>query len=699
MQRLLRPGAILLSLCVHSVSGLSRYGSGVRGQVAPSAVELYRLPDLQIGSFEGGADAVAGGVVQSAWSPSSPTVVGPSEGQTRLWALLSNVASREMSLAALTVTPADPTVAVAKVRWPGGNGAHRAAIGTVLKPFVVDIAYECKRGGAAVFTVAYRFADPRLAPVELSLTKECGQRARTGLCLGSSADSPDDIVRNGVTRWMTDSAMRRIIPPSQSEVDLVWMLRSTGGEDDTAEQLMAPPRVSVTPLSLKMIPEGPLPPVEARRWQRRLAGKASRELNERSHGLWGFVAAPGAVSLSGGRKIPEVARVRLIGALQEGGALPAAATMAAGAEPPGLKLAVECLRKGAALIEVEVAPYPAYQPYRPTVISFVKQCGGRVTEGFDVATHMLVPAFVAPNLIKDGAFSSKNGFAGDVGNLQSTFSVYWRLADRSRGPPDAMRITCDGGIVSSSLLRPAAPTRGTGGILAGRQDVRFSCSRSGVSWCSLHFAWKLYEGPSLKIRKFCGGMRKDVDVFSDMAGAPAVLLQGQEDQAWGMNPEVTLPADQDKTTFSISLDRSLKPGEKILKVSPPQIRVYNPDVVEAMAVGELAGGGEVDGNKDGGSDLEVQTKCLKSGESRIEVTLPITSFEPFKPLNFAFTKRCTVISYYQQWWIVALMTFGSLFAVSCLIMTVCVYRFQGKLSDDLASGNHEMHGISEEPGA
>jgi len=286
-----------------------------------------------------------------------------------------------------------------------------------------------------------------------------------------------------------------------------------------------------------------------------------------------------------------------------------------------------------------------------------------------------------------------------VGNLQSTFSVYWRLADRSRGPPDAMRITCDGGIVSSSLLRPVEPTRGAGGILAGRQDVRFSCSRSGVSWCNLHFAWKLYEGPSLRIRKFCGGMRKDVDVFSDMAGAPAVLLQGQEDRAWGINPEVTLPADQDKTTFSISLDRSLKPGEKILKVSPPQIRVYNPDVVEAIAVGELAGGGEVDGNKDGGSDLEVQTKCLKSGESRIEVTLPITSFEPFKPLNFAFTKRCTVISYYQQWWIVALMTFGSLFAVSCLIMTVCVYRFQGKLSDDLASGNHEMHGISEEPGA
>lgn len=249
--------------------------------------------------------------------------------------------------------------------------------------------------------------------------------------------------------------------------------------------------------------------------------------------------------------------------------------------------------------------------------------------------------------------------------------------------------------MTSSLLPQPTPTRAAGGILAGRQDMRFSCSRSGVSWCTLHFGWQLYEGPSLRLRKFCGGARNDVDVFSDMAGAPAVLLQGKENKAWGINPEVTLPADQDKTTFTISLDRALQPGEKILKVAPPQLRVFNPDVVEAIAVGELAGGGEVDKDKDGGSDLEVQTKCKKSGTSRIEVTLPISSFEPFKPLNFAFSKRCTVVSYYQQWWIAALITFGTLFALSCMIMMVCVYHFQGKLSEELAAGHHEMHGMTE----
>jgi hypothetical protein len=410
--------------------------------------------------------------------------------------------------------------------------------------------------------------------------------------------------------------------------------------------------------------------------------KATQEANGRRKGLWGLSDEPGSVTLAGGRPVPEVARVHLVGALQEGGALPAASSLPAGAPPPGLKIEVECVRKGAALIEVEVAPYPAYQPYRPTVLSFIKQCGGMMQEGFDVASHMLVPSFVAPDLIKNGMPTSKNGFMGDVGNLQSTHSVYWRLADRSLGPPDAMRLTCDGGFVSSSLLKPPTPTRAAGGVLAGRQDMRFTCSRSGVSWCTLHFGWNLYEGPSLRLRKFCGGSRNDVDVFSDMAGAPAVLLQGQENSAWGINPEVTLPADQDKTTFTVSLDHTLLPGEQLLKVHPPQVRIFNPDVLEAVVVGELARGGEVDGDKDGGSDLEVETNCKKSGTSRVEVTLPINSIDSFKPLNFAFTKRCTVVSYYQQGWVVALMSFMTLMACSACVTGACVYRYHGKIMTD-----------------
>lgn len=377
--------------------------------------------------------------------------------------------------------------------------------------------------------------------------------------------------------------------------------------------------------------------------------------------------------------------------------MPQSASLPAGSPPPGLKLDVMCVRKGAALVEVEIAPFPAYQPYRPVTFAFVKQCGGAVRQGFDVATHMLVPNFVQPNLLRNGApvKAAKKGFAGDVGNLKSTASVYWRSSDPSRGPPDAMRVTCEGGIVQSSVLAPSPPTRASGGILAGRQDIRFSCTRSGISWCTVHFAWKLYEGPSVRLRKFCGGERDDVDVFSDMAGAPAVFLQGsRQDRAWGKSPEVTLPADQDKTTFTVSLDRALKPGEQILKVAPPQIRVYSPEVVEAVVLGQLAKGGDVDADKDGGSDLEVETKCKKTGTSRIEVTLPISSFEPFKPLNFAFSKTCVVVGYWQQWYVVALLTFAMFFSVSCLAVLGCVYNFQTKLSKEITD-HHEMEGMGE----
>jgi hypothetical protein len=319
------------------------------------------------------------------------------------------------------------------------------------------------------------------------------------------------------------------------------------------------------------------------------------------------------------------------------------------------------------------------------VFSFVKQCGGAISNGFDVASYLLVPGFVKPNILKDGVATSsaEGGYAGDVNNLKSTFSVYWRLAERSHGPPDATRVSCDGGIVATRLLPSPQPTYAAGGIAAGRQDVGLNCLKEGVSWCTIHFAWQLYEGPSLRFRKFCGGIRSDVDVFSDMAGAPAVFLQGKSNRAWGINPEVTLPADQDKTVFTIAMARALKPGEQALKVASPQLRVFRPDILEATAGGELIDGGQVDKNIEGGSELEVLTKCKQSGDSRVEVTLPISSIEGFKPLNFAFTKHCNVVPYWQQGWLFAALSFSSFFFCAACVMTACMYQLQKQTPDGL----------------
>jgi hypothetical protein len=702
---------VILCLWGNLVCGLSRGGSlGWEGEgaVAPafsenesqdwqsaqavtsSFAQLATLQDLQIGSFQGGADAVTNGIVQNVWSSASPTVVNPLEGQLRLWAVLSNVASSGVPLAQVTIVSTQPAVATASVQLAGQDPRSRSpVIGNVLKPLVADIVFDCRRAGATGFTVVYRFSDVRLAPVELSLTKECGQRGRVGLSLGTSEEKADNVIRNGVSRWPTGTALRRIIPPSQDHIDLFWTLRASGGQDDTASQLLAAPKVNVKTLSFKLVPQGKVPAIEKRRWQRRLTNLAAREEEEKHTGLWGLESA----NSNRAQQIGEIARVHFTGALQDGGSLPAAAEIPTGLPPPSVRLEVECLRMGAALIEVEMSPVPAYQPYRPAVFSFVKQCGGAISHGFDVASHMLVPNFVKPNILEDGVptGAAEGGYAGDADNVKNTFSVYWRLADRSYGPPDATSVACDGGIVASKLLPSPPPNYAAGDIVAGRQDVHLSCSKGGVSWCTLQFAWRLYSGPAVRFRKFCGGTREDVDVFSDMAGAPAVFLQGKSNKAWGLSPEVTLPADQDKTVFTIALDRTLKPGEQVLKVSSPQLRVFRPDVVEAVAGGELLQGGQVDKNIDGGSDLELLTKCKKTGESRIEVTLPIDSSEQYKPLSFAFTKQCSVVSYWQQWWVMSMLSFASIFLFCGCMLTVCAFANQKKRPEFL----HEMHDVAD----
>jgi len=259
-----------------------------------------------------------------------------------------------------------------------------------------------------------------------------------------------------------------------------------------------------------------------------------------------------------------------------------------------------------------------------------------------------------------------------------------------------VRLVCDGGIASGSVAPATVTQGGDTGTLTGRQDVRFSCVKAGVSTCTLRLNWKLYDGPAPQFKKVCGGVRNDVDIESDSPGAPLVLLAGKSTAAWGMNPQVTLPPEEDTTTFTVSLDQELQPGETSLRLAPPQIRVYRPDVVRALIVGDLVNGGEVETVEDG-ADLEVQMECLTTGTSRIEVTLPIGQGPSFKPLGFSFSKRCVMISYYQQWWVISVLTFLGVFLLSCTIMLFCVYNFQKKLKQDLeGQGGKKMAKVGDD---
>jgi len=342
----------------------------------------------------------------------------------------------------------------------------------------------------------------------------------------------------------------------------------------------------------------------------------------------------------------------------------------------------ECLRRGAALVQIEVRPFPAYQPYRPAVVSLIKECGGVVRQGFDVATR---PFGVNGEISPVSAMLVRNGVAvahmPDVINSMSVVQVYWALRTRSLGPPDAARLECTGGIVNSSL--PQAVILGIGdGLVSGRQEMHLPCAKAGAANCVLNLEWALYQGVAIPFRKICGGRREGVQVIADEVHDRSVLLQGtkpkraREDEGWDLNPLVSVSPEEDNTTFTISLARSLAPGEDALRLAPPQLSVFNPHVVRAYITGSLMRGGVVASR---GAAVRVNFQCLRSGSSRVEVTLPVAGSAKFKPITFSFTKRCVVVHYWQQWWVTILLIFCLVFCCSCTFMLVIVMQHQAKL--------------------
>jgi len=548
-------------------------------------------------------------------------------------------------------------------------------VGNLLRPLVADVVYECRRAGTAALAVTYRFADSRLAPVVLHIVKECTHRARWGLCIGTSADSApeDDVVKNGVSRWTTTTATQRIVPSTTSLIELFLRLRPTSGVDDTVSQLMLSPRVAVTTLG-----------VQRGRGRRRLLAQAAREDRlQRRLGIWGLAGARGTVP-----EKEEVVRVRVEGALARGGTLQTTSMEPPrGSLRPALRVEFDCLRRGSALIEVEFAPFPKYQPYRPIVITFVKQCGGGVRHGFDVSTRPLASHTGLADLLRDG--TAVPGSPLRVGSLLAggaAARIYWRSRDGSHGPPDATRLSCSDG-VSGMALAPVAAKAGNG-ALVGHQDFRLSCAKTGAVQCVLSFGWRLYRGPALHLRKVCQGVSVVVRAQQDPA---FVLLQGQDDHlplpSHARSTKMTLPPEENTTVFTVSLDRALSLGEDALRIASPELRISRPDIVKGRIVGELAHGGAIGAmhasgvsDDDGVADLEVEVECLQWGRgtsSLIEVILPIAG-QGSKPSRFSFVKSCDAASSDASDRLFICL-FGAAFLLTCAILGLVMLSAHGTL--------------------
>lgn len=684
------------------------------------------LQGLQIGSFSGGADVAAGGRVQPGWLKGSPASIAPTEVRTRLWAQVPlSAAGISLPLQQVAVASDNPSVATAFVR------ASSTVIGTFLQPFVSDVIYQCHRAGTVGMTASLIFPYSWLAPVQLNLAKVCSARARTGLCLGTSLEQLDDVVHNGVSRWTAPTAWQRLLPSGTQRITLFLALRSSSSSDDSTAQDVARPRVLVTSLAGRS--HGVDWATLVHCWQQQLLEHEGKEKTWQRAGSWGLLkpdrTARGAwgSNASGCAALPRprrVLRVHVTGPFSKGGTL----HKTTGRSPPSpLEVELECLSQGAALVEIEVASLPAYQPYRPAVFSFVKLCGDMKDEGFDLAAlpfgQLQQSGQQAMSLLSGGGSSISDGASPPVGyivhdgaltgqlptvgNIQDATVVHWRSRRSNLGHPDASRLDCSSDIVKAWLVPPKDRRVGGRGAL-GSLEMRFACARPGVARCTLQFGWRLHKGPTMRFKKVCGGRRSDVRIESDWPGASLVLQKGLTlpswlSQSWLSQTLVELPPDEDRLMFTISLDKELQPGEQTLKLLHPNIRLSNPYMLEAIVSSDIVDGKEIRTKIDG-AEMEVGLRCRDVGTSQVAITLPYAgSASLFKPLSFTFAKRCdrAHVTGGPPTAGIVLGTFSLLFVSSFMAIMMCIRSSQAKIDRERADrellGPGEAYDIADDP--
>lgn len=653
--------AVLWASLAGAVEAVRAAESGRGGLLAADSGELPGLQALQVGSSPGVADAVARGLALPGWLPESPAVISATETRTRLWASLlapgpdgHGVPLPESSV--LTSSD-DPSVAVASVlRSPDD-------------PLALEVHYECRRAGATRLQVAFvgaagaaRSRAP--AAVQLSLEKECAAQAQQGLSVGTSPGM-HDVVLDGSSAWSTATAIQRVIPAAKDHLRLYPALRpgDAGAGSAAAAQLAALPRITVTTLASGGAPEGTS---ELQRWQRRLSHRAHHEERLREEGLWG---PPLREARHGDAAAPEVLRVEALP--QDGALLRGAASLAA-----PLDLRFECRAMGAALVEVELRPQLLYQPHRPAVVAFVKQCAAVTATFFDLSTHQLRPTSLqggAPqpaDLLRAGA---PVGHLPSVGGQRGEEEVFWRSARPELGAPSAARVECDGGIASATVGR-IGEDQPRNGILTGSLRMHFGCLKAGSARCVLRVAWPRSEGPSVSFRKVCGGLNRGVDVESDVPGAALVLVKGQDQASWTLggagvpSQEVVFEPSQQNATFTVFRHKKRVRGDDAVELGPALVNVSNSSIVEARLIGDLARGGEVDSAVEG-EDLQVEMQCVGTGTSQIKITLPDASGELLQPISFAFTKKCgTQYGEHNKW-----LLFGGVMWISvCILLMACI---------------------------
>jgi len=222
--------------------------------------------------------------------------------------------------------------------------------------------------------------------------------------------------------------------------------------------------------------------------------------------------------------------VEMSGDLTEGGLL----------EPggaPTLLLTFKCPHPGSWSVELEFEPFPAYQPYHPVPLSFVKVCGGAERAGFHVGA-----AAGGQELIKDGVVTGDHKTLDNVADSSAIYITYDPLSPMDVDQAPELTLACAGPENEEIVKLSVAPA-------PDHVAVDYECLMPGIALCSVVFKFQMWKAPEpLKWTKECGGMRRDILVTSTLEEFPTAFADGAVDPTW----QVRLPWDEDALQLAAS---------------------------------------------------------------------------------------------------------------------------------------------------
>jgi len=460
-------------------------------------VTRTNLPSLKVGTFDGESNVVSAGLVTDEWKTAETLILGFQ------YKVHFYVEAEESDVADVAVSGVSVST---NETW---QAATAELSGDVPGKADIWVEFSCEQVGQAQVSVTLNLAEPFLSPT-WTFRKNCRSDAHPGLQVGTYSGG-SDVVKQGATVWPATHVVH------YETFVLPLFLSLTA---DPTAQLLAP---EVTVTAVNSVEEARA--LVKRATLLHAAGRWSRAFR-RTPELVGvkqrvLAASDAAAAAHAEDSAPAV--VSLQGQLAAGGLLQNNGTS------PSFAVVFACPRPGSFAVEIDIDLFPAYQPYRPVPISFVKVCGGAGKPGFNVGL-----TDGGAELIKDGALVGSHPDIANVADQNTLYVKYEPLsiADVDQSPKATVKCLDVEGEAVVDLEVKATPDTLT---------FEYECLRIGTAVCELTFSLTMWQAPApLKWTKVCGGLRKDIVAVSNLESFPVAFANGAVHPDWA----VTMPWDE-----------------------------------------------------------------------------------------------------------------------------------------------------------